>query len=131
MTDVIVYYFGCARPYSDLGHAWYGPGLRQVDYESREKNLPKDHNMDGRFPPTFNRQYGERPELPQGRAVLVHTARYTIVSFWDRSGDKRPGSNSSFVTEGHCLFDEIIAEAKLQYPRLFKRFGFEIKLIDI
>lgn len=92
--------------------------------------MPKDGNLDGRFAPTTNRQYARGDEFPQGEAILVHTKRHTIISFWDRTGDCRNSSNSSFVVVGHFTFKEIIQEAKKQFPRLFYRFNFEIKLID-
>ncbi len=122
-----VYYFGCAEPHASGGHAWYGRGLRRVPEDVR-KTLPK--GLDGWLAPTENKQYGTRPEMPQGMALLVQLRRHTVVAFWDRTGDARPNSNSSFVAEGHHTFDEMIEDAMLQFPRLFARFDFCVQPVD-
>ena len=56
---------------------------------------------------------------------------FTIVSFWDRSSDKRFGSNSSFIEFGHYQFNEMIALARIAFPKLFARFDFEIRRLDV
>jgi hypothetical protein len=115
MTDDI-YYFGC----------WREPGhfLRSREGVRHEHNLPADfpcplNMLDGGFLP---------PKLPdvQGRATCVHLNRWTILSFWDRSVDKRPGCNSAFIIRGYHTFSEAVRLAKERFPEVWGRFTFTV-----
>jgi len=63
---------------------------------------------------------------PEGFATVTRVAGLTIVAFWDRSGDRRFGSNSAFVADGEHCFDEVMAAAREAFPSIFKRFTFEV-----
>lgn len=49
------------------------------------------------------------------------TDGWTIISCWDSSGDKRPGSNSNFIIEKVVTLEEAIAIATKHYPEIMKR----------
>ena len=67
------------------------------------------------------------PDVP-GKGAYVQASGYSIVTFWDRSGDRRGNSNSAFFALGDHTADELLAAARERYPRLFERFNFEITL---
>lgn len=110
------YYFGCVdRP----GHYLFY-SRRTV----QERDLPDDfpvnpYVLDGRLLP---------PKLPQveGRAELIHFTGWTVLSFWDRSVDRRPGCNSAFILRGRYNFNEAVEFAKEHYPWVWARFGFKV-----
>ncbi len=58
-----------------------------------------------------------------------HLNGWTAISFWDRSGDSRPGSNTSFLCHAEITAAELLALAREQWPHVFSRPGFpELKL---
>lgn len=115
MNDI--FYFGC----------WREPGhfLRNVQGGTlHDQTLPADfpcnfRMLDGGFLP---------PKLPQteGRATVVHLNHWTIVTFWDRSVDRRPGCNSSFVIRGLHTFNEAVEQAQAAFPQIWERFTFKV-----
>ena len=72
-----------------------------------------------------------KPGQVQGQALLHHISGWTIVSFWDRSIDTRPGSNSSFLAEAADLtFDQMMQLANRHFPKVVGRFKFPIVLCE-
>lgn len=65
-----------------------------------------------------------------GSARLIHTQQFTILSFWDYSGDPRPGSNSSFIEFGEINFGQMVQIAIETFPHLFVRFDFPIVQVE-
>ena len=65
-----------------------------------------------------------------GEYVEHHKDGWTAVSFWDRSGDHRPGSNTNFFVAHTVTGEELIAMARKQWPEVFARRGFP-KLIPL
>jgi hypothetical protein len=109
---------------SGSGHAlWSSP--RRIAYAfDVPKDFPcREYALDGSFLP---------PGLPQdqGRVSLVHLNGWTIAAFWDRTGDSRGNSCGAFLRRGTLTFDEIIADARDQYPDLFERFTFPFVLYE-
>jgi hypothetical protein len=111
------FYFGC---YGQAGHYFHDERMRHR-WEA-EQIVPWGFKVDGGLAPTI----GYRQEAPQGHAALHHKAGWTALSFWDRSGDSRGNSSSTFLFEDTLTFDEALAEARERFPALFKRFPFEI-----
>jgi hypothetical protein len=110
------YYFGC---WQEPGHYLFAPGGRNA-----ERHIPDDfpvsvHILDGGLLP---------PKLPEveGRASLAHINGWTILSFWDRSIDKRGKCNSSFLFRGRLTFAEACQQAANNFPYLWTRFKFEV-----
>lgn len=52
---------------------------------------------------------------------------WTILSFWDRSGDSRPGSNSSFLVRGEHSTADALEHARAAFPHQFARFNFPLQ----
>jgi hypothetical protein len=111
----------------DVGHYLYSVGGHRM----RENHLPKDFPirwqiLDASLLP---------PGLPQveGRAALWHfnawTANsWTILSFWDRSGDSRMNSNSAFVLRGNWDLEGACRAARDAFPEIWGRFKFQVLL---
>lgn len=108
----MTYYFGCWSP-SELGHHLYREDGRPVYAATtgrRVLDIPIDvRALDGCLLQGI-------PDVP-GSAALWHGRGWTILSFWDRSGDDRPGSNSSFLLPGRLAFTEAVQAAKESFPQ--------------
>lgn len=63
----------------------------------------------------------------EGITRIHYKNGWTAISFWDRSGDSRWNSNTSFIAEGIFSFNEMIEIAKDGFPNICKRFTFEIR----
>lgn len=61
-----------------------------------------------------------KPE-EQGRPHLAIINGWTILGMWDRTGDKRPASNASFIFEGVFSLDEAKELAAKHFPVQWKR----------
>lgn len=113
-----IYYFG----YSEHGgHGYSGPRGAMVLHDERELLIPGALIDTGFCPKTTGYE-------DQGIALMRYHGDWTVMSFWDRSGDKRHQSNSNFIYRGKCSFDEMCALAKLEFPDIWKRFTFPIVL---
>lgn len=62
----------------------------------------------------------------QGHGVLAKKDGWTALSFWDRSGDGRSGSNAAFIVDGDKSFAEMLAIASEKFPRVLARHKFTI-----
>ena len=117
------YYFGCEAKDS-VGHFLfaYEPGssgkypMRSV---GRDYGFPPQ-TLDGKWCPQISSE-------PEYLANITHFGGWTIMAFWDRSGDSRPGSNSAFIMWGILSFDEAVARAKARFPKVWSRFTAEVK----
>lgn len=66
----------------------------------------------------------------QGVATLHHKAGWTALAFWDRTGDSRPGSHSTFVYPGTLRYEDMLTQAEHDWPGLFDRYrrcGLEVR----
>ncbi len=106
-------YFGC---YGRCGHYLWNQSL----YRIRMEECPVGTFIDGGLAP--------RNTTEEGIAEICVIHGWTFLAFWDRSQDSRPGCNSAFMWKGTHSFDDMILKAKADYPKLFERFKFEIKL---
>jgi hypothetical protein len=108
-----IYYFGCA---GEPGHYLWEPGLHGT---SRFKN-PWGNQIDTGLCPK-----GTGYEV-EGEAALHKKDGFTAISFWDRSGDSRHQSNSSFIAQGDFTFGQMLELAKQHFPQIMARFKFQI-----
>jgi len=115
-------YFGV---WGHPGHyLWTADG--RLDRDDRRLSRLIDGNLAPQ-PERPRRPYQSGPPVqPEGFATVTRVAGLTIVAFWDRSGDRRFGSNSAFVADGEHCFDEVMAAAREAFPSIFKRFTFEV-----
>jgi len=119
MNNNGVIYFG-AKP---MGHHFHG------DPEIIKQCPWRPADIDARIVKNAVKDLLEN----QGKCVLVIKSdmfrEWTLIQFWDRTGDSRGNSNSSFIAPGELTFEEVVARAKETFPELFKRFTFELTLI--
>ncbi len=103
-------FFGCIdRP----GHYWWDETLNHAWKCPEDQALKK---IDTGYCPK------DTAFQTDGEAALVHDNGYTILAFWDRSIDSRPGSNAAFAEEGVHSFDDMMTMAREKFPSLMKRF---------
>lgn len=109
-----VFYFGTGR-HERTGLRWCDPeGGRCFD----ERMPPR---IDAVYAPrTNNSGYGNQ-EMPQGVARTLLVSPWTIVAWWDRSGDPRGNCNSALVAKGIYSFDAMLAAGRTRYPWVFER----------
>lgn len=115
----IVLYFGCRQGVNgdrEAGHYFYDDRLRSVRYDRALAVIPWDR-VDGALAPRVG-----RAEKPQGVAALHHKDGWTALAFWDRTGDTRGNSSSTFFIEGEAPFDVALGIARETFPSLFARF---------
>ncbi len=115
------------------GHDWKAGPTGTLD-GGRPESFPIAY-LDGVFAPMKDRYN----EMPQGVASLVRmnaqsSPGWTVISFWDRSGDKRAASNTSFVVVGNnWTFDQVVDHTRKQFPNIWKRVddaGIIVRLIE-
>ena len=112
-----MYYFGC---WQGAGHDLHTVTGSRISMYAVPADFPcAVTTLDGGFLP---------PRLPQveGQGILVHLNGWTILSFWDRSVDTRPGSCSTFVLRGLHTCAETWALAQEGFPDVWERFAFPI-----
>jgi len=111
------YYHGC---YREKGHYPFDTSLFL-----KAKGPGPDwlwHN-DGNLPPQ---------NIDQVEGVAIKRTWYkkpngvTVLSFWDRSVDSRPGSSSSFMLPGVLTFQEALEAAREAFPKIWERYEFVI-----
>lgn len=116
---MIAFYFGYVEGYGHGLIDQYGNHVRDRD----SKSLPKYLRLpDATLTPNIS---GE----PEGVAkIIVDSEGWTVLSFWDRSGDRRPGSNTNFILKGTFSFEEALNYSKDIFPNIFSRITFPIVL---
>jgi len=110
-----LYFFGCNTAGRASGHAVFLGNNEKYD---RSKN-----SLDGGLLNLAG--VTDRP----GQGCFAQVGNFSIVSFWDRTGDSRPNSNSAFFAEGQHTAEELLSAARERYPEIFSRFNFEINLL--
>ena len=90
--DKEILYFGwCANHGHDLRSK-----KRRIDVY---RDTPWGHKLDGGL---LTDDYYRADNTPTGKISEHHKDGWTVISFWDRSGDKRPGSNTAFLFKPTC-----------------------------
>jgi hypothetical protein len=111
-----IYYFGCKE---GLGHYLHSPRASQAarppaDLPYTIKQLDAGLLPDNNWPQT------------EGAGALVQARGWTVLTFWDRTVDKRANSNSAFVARGLHSLAEMKVLAEAAFPAIYSRFNFEI-----
>lgn len=141
-----VYYFGCwGRP----GHyLWTPTGRRAANDECTPWRLSElDGELAGDTVAEDNRRarlerqpigWCRSEDQPEG--VVRHHQRghwirhdwrghWTAISFWDRSCDSRPGSNSAFIARGDMTGAEMLALFERSFPAVWERIAARFPLV--
>jgi len=114
------FYFGC---WDAPGHYLHNRNGATLSWHSIPEDFPVFVSiLDGGLLP---------PHQPQeeGKAVLVHINAWTILTFWDRSVDKRLSSSSTFLFRGALSFDEIVEHSKASFPKIWARYTFPVTCV--
>lgn len=122
-----VYYFGC---WGAPGHMLWRPNRTSLSHRT-EPFLSLGRSLDGGFCP--GGVHASTREQEEGATRLHHIAGWTVLSFWDRSGDRRHGSHSTFLVEGAHDFTATVALAREHFPDVLDRItraGIEIRLAE-
>jgi hypothetical protein len=121
MKEPVCYYFGCWSKERG-GHYLYGPGGSNMSRGALPADFPVTLSaLDGAL-------LGYQKRETEGEAALAHIGGWTIVSFWDRSGDSRHNSSSGFVVRGLLAFAEVLAIGAAIFPEIASRWTFPIRL---
>ena len=119
MNDI--FFFGCAKG-DQSGHRMKASRYSTNDYMVANRFMysnPWRHSIDGSLAPAGREQ-------KQGQALLHRKNGWTAISFWDRTGDSRMGSNSAFLAKGDYTFAEMINLASAAFPEIMASFKFPI-----
>lgn len=117
-TPPNVLYFGCLRA-GNRGHAWYAPGLRPLPSRSWLSPTLRAY-IDAVFPP-------DDTEQVEGRYTVSHAHGFTVVAWWDRSGDSRRASNSAFVSPGRWGGESVVRAGLEAFPSIAQRMGYPLE----
>lgn len=112
------FYFGVWDK-GGAGHYLHVPGGTASRREA-ERVLPfAMHILDSHLLPQ---------EGPQTEGIVYRSLinGWTVLSFWDRSGDSRGRSNSAFIMDGDYATLAGLAIARERFPAIFARFGFAL-----
>ncbi len=119
-----VFYFGSLN---GDGHYLWTSKSERLHHESHS-SMPHDfpcriHVLDNGLIPVKS---SDMLALTQGVIFTSFINGWTILSFLDSSGDKRPGSCSVFIMNGVRTVNSVLDAARASYPNLFERFNFAI-----
>jgi hypothetical protein len=126
VRDVEAYYYGCQN---DTGHYWFAKDGEWMGRKSIIAKLPESigpYKVDGGFCPGAPKAHWG----PSGHAAFHRVDGWSVLSFWDNSIEKRPGGCSTFVAKGTFHYATMREIAESQFPSVWKRFKFEIKLVE-
>ena len=110
---VTVYFFGC---WKEPGHYLFDRhGNTISDPKARELRIPfRARDLDGLFAPPFGNEN-------ETATALSHVHHWTILGIWDRSVDRRPGSNAAFLVSGIEDEDAAWRHAREAFPQVVAR----------
>jgi len=113
------FYTSCmTMPTPKPGMSGREPELRGMTFINKPQ-IPWGWEIDGKMQP----QGIPGDSQPLGVACLHHKNGWTMLSFWDRSGDPRPNSNGNFIVQGTLDFEMMWSLALEFFPDLMARIG--------
>ena len=119
-----MYFFGC---WGEPGHYLFNPRGGMTPHATLPPQIRG--RIDGGFcraAPPGERWDGKKAYEAEGLALLHHVEGWTILAFWDRSGDQRWGSHSTYLAKGEHDFAEMVRLAREAFPAVWARYGFEV-----
>lgn len=125
-----VLYFGCWTSNdgrSEGGHYLVNRFNQGVHERQHSWIAPFQRRIDGVYCPYARKdhEYADGPQI-EGAACLHHVHGWTVLAFWDRSVDKRGGSNSALLAPGEHSFDDMVELFQRFYPQIWARFKFKV-----
>lgn len=114
MSDI--YYFGCI---GQSGHYLFRSEAKRARKTDGRLYHSWMNRLDGVLAPT---DLAEK----QGPTARHEMHGHTVLSFWDRSVDKRGACNSILFIPGVMSFAEALEKAREAFPEVFGRLKFEI-----
>lgn len=88
-------------------------------------DFPWQHHLDGGLCWNTERLIG-RVRLPdaaqqqEGDGSLWHKAGWTALAWWDRTGDRRPNSNTAIFARGTYTAEQMLALYRARFPYHFR-----------
>lgn len=119
-----IFYFGC---WGELGHMIWNENHtlgRNSSCPFRPEELDGGAFLPGRGP--VGNVAGRYQ--PQSLCNLTHECGWTLLACWDRTGDSRFNSNSTFLAEGDHDFAAMVAMARSHFPEVVERIEKAAKL---
>lgn len=114
MKQKMLFYFGCIGGAGHYLHDIYG----HVHEKTLGYKFPNDNC---RFLGLLDAVYAPGTKQSEGEYQETNVGNFKIVAWWDRSVDKRPGSNSALVGIGYENAEEMLNDAYKQYPSVMNR----------
>lgn len=125
---VETYYFGCWR---ESGHYLWTPNMARP--QGCPFGYPEKLNgryLDCGFCPGIivykDGRISDSKNVPDGQAAVVHVDDWTVLSFWDKSVDHRPGSHSTYLIRGTHAFENAVIIARERFPHVWARYKFDV-----
>jgi hypothetical protein len=119
MAEPFMLYYGC---WDDSGHYYYdehGMSMTRRAAALATKMPWGIYDIDGAMQPRHHHREGE--------ALLACKGGWSVLTFWDRSIDTRPGSLSAYFAEGTFTFDEMVELAKTRFAVRWNKMKFQVK----
>lgn len=116
--DAPIYYFGCRGA---VGHYLYAPN----DWQTYRSVGPFTTEMlDGGpfMPPSQTLSFPTVQDEAATESIYWHE-EWTVMSVWDRTVDRRPGSHSTFVAPGKHLATGMWRLAAVHFRDVVERLG--------
>ena len=105
-------YFGC---WAETGHYLRNADGTHAAGDYRLLDGPYCPHEQGRYASSLDKRQ------PQGLARLTLEDDRTVLSFWDRTVDRRGGSHSTFLLPPGSYFEEAVAAARASFPSIWTR----------
>ena len=112
LLEAPVWYFGCWSR-TRAGHVVYRPD------GSSDWDLFAASEWRGKIDAGFLTDEAIAEE--QGHGVFLRHSGWSIATFWDRTGDARPNSNSAFLVEGDWEPRDLMDRARVAFPSIVRR----------
>lgn len=111
----IALYFGCL----DTGH--YLWSIADGRYTHEWKCVTPWPKIDGELQPGCGSAPIWKLTQEQSAGQLHHRDGWTAIAFWDRTGDERGNSNSTFLFDATLTFTEALEQARIHFPEIVAR----------
>ena len=111
------YYSGC---WGDVGHYLFNRAGRKAHVLPDDFPIMANVLDCGLLPP--------KSKQVEGEGHFLHVGAWTVLTFWDRSVDKRFGSCSAFIFRGIFTVAEMLAQIRWDFPAIWERLNFPLQI---